>query len=323
VSAGGALLAHTDSSGEFTLRGLSPGPMMLVLMRLGFAPDSARVQLGDEPLTLNFRLTPIAHTLPPVHVRSRTEPFNSRLAGFNSRRARKLGYFITREEIEQRSDRRLLDALRRVPGVRVYTMSGALGRSITMAGSRCPPLIMVDGFPASLGSFDLDMVDLATVEGVEIYPNGSSVPSELTGPRGMENCGLIAIWSAPMRPNQRTDQSIKPVDVAALLRTGAVYPADSVEVQARYIANTAQPEYPDSLLNSRTPGRVVARFVVDTTGTVELGTVSIVSSSGANFAAAVRVALERAVFKPALRGGHPVRSIVELPFDFDPSAPSR
>ncbi|HKO16291.1 MAG TPA: TonB family protein [Gemmatimonadaceae bacterium] len=320
VSAGAGLQAVTDSSGGFTLRGVPTGAVTLTVHRLGFEPDSSRWQVGDAALIVDRRLTPIAETLPAVRVRARAQPFDSRLAGFNARRAKKLGYYLTREQIEQRSDMRMLDALRRIPGVRVITMRGALGRSVTLAGSRCPPLVMVDGFPASLGSFDLDMIDLATVEGVEVYPNGSSVPSELAGPHGMESCGLIAIWSAPMRPNVRANQLPVPVDVAALLRAGAVYPPDSVDQQARYIAGSARATYPDSLLRARVSGRVVARFVVDTAGDVEPGTIGIVSSSNAGFEKSVRAAVLGARFHPAQQRGRAVRQVVQLPFDFDPSA---
>ena len=321
VSAG-TLQAITDSSGRFTLRDLPRGPVTLNVRRLGFRPDSTRWNVGDQPLTLDLRLRHVAQTLDPVRVRARAEPYESRLAGFNARRAKKLGYYLTRDEIERGNSFRLVDALRRIPGVRPYTMPGALGRSVTLPGSRCPPLVLVDGFASSIGKVDLDMFDLESVEGVEVYPNGSSVPPELAGPYGMEGCGVIAIWSAPSRPRRSKDVAqAQQIDVNQLVKSGTVYLPDSVEEQARYVAGSARAAYPDSLYRAHVAGRVVARFVVDTAGDVEPGTITVLSSTHPALAAAVTAALPNAQFHPARLHGRPVRELVELPFDFDPSAP--
>src|SRR5689334_1957917 len=174
----GSSEAITDSSGSFTLRGLASGALTLDVRRLGYEPLSSSVTVGDPRLSLELRMKPVGQMLPAVRVRARAEPYESRLAGFNARRAKKLGYYITRDEIERRNDFSMTAALRRIPGVRPYTMSGALGRTVRLPGSTCPPLVFVDGFPASLGSFDLDMIDLAGVEGVEVYLHGSAIPAD-------------------------------------------------------------------------------------------------------------------------------------------------
>lgn len=322
VSAGGTLATVADSAGAFRLRGVPRGSIQITVRRLGFEPETSRVEVGNEPVSVDVRLTPVAAMLATVRVRARPEPYDSRLAGFNERRSRKLGYFITREQIERRNDTRLSEALRQVPGVRPYTMRGALGRSVTLPGSHCPPVVFVDGFAANLGSFDLDMIDLSSVEGIEVYPNGSSVPAAFLGSYGSEECGVIAIWSAPARPKLRANQlPPEPVDVDALVKNGSVYRPESVEVQARYVAGSARPIYPDSLLRGRVAGRVVARFAVDTGGHVEEATITIVSASAPAFGTAVRDALPDARFRPAETGGRKVRALVTLPFDFDPTAP--
>ena len=278
---------------------------------------TSHVVLGESPQTLELRVKPVGQLLPVVRVRARAEPYESRLAGFNARRAKKLGYYITRDDIERRNDFTMTAALRRIPGVRPYTMSGALGKSVRLPGSTCPPLVFVDGFPASLGSFDLDMIDLAGVEGVEVYLHGAAIPADFAGPFGSESCGVIAIWSLPFRPRRATSAAASPQDVAAMVDKGSVYLPDRVDVQAHFIATSAEPIYPDSLLRSATSGRVVVQFVVDTLGEVELGTVAVVSSNDPKFTRAVRDVLPLARFEPARRQGHAVRELISLPFEFD------
>ena len=196
----------TDSLGVFVLRGLPVGVIVVNVRRVGFAPSASQWDMGPYTLTLDLRLRANPVMLPTVHAQAKPEPYDARLAGFNERRSKKLGYYITRADIERGHSFVMTEALRRLPGVQPYKMRGALGTTVRLAGNSCPPLVMVDGFPAALGHFDLDMIDLQTVEGVEVYPHGSSVPAALAGPYGTENCGLIAIWSRPMRPNVRANQ---------------------------------------------------------------------------------------------------------------------
>lgn len=322
VVTAGSARAATDSAGGFILRDVPAGRLEVTVRRLGFEPLVSRQQVDSEPLVLDLRLRPIAAVLAAVHVRARRAPYDARLAGFNERRARHIGYFITREQIERRNDMRLTEALRQIPGVRPYTMPGALGRSVRLPGARCSPVVFVDGFAANLGSFDLDMIDLAGVEGIEVYPNGVTIPAAFLGTYGSENCGVVAIWSAPARPKVRANQlPPEAVDVSALVRSGAVHLPTTVDVQARYVSGSARPVYPDSLLRARVPGHVLAEFVVDTDGAVEPGTVAIVTTTSPSFGDAVRDALPAARFQPAEARGAKVRALVRLPFDFDPTAP--
>ena len=321
VAVGPEIRTRTDSAGAFELRNVPVGARVLLVRRVGYAPLTSFWDVGGAPLMLDLRVHAFPTVLAAVHVTARAaQPYDARLAGFNARRAEKLGYYITQADIAKGNTFRMTDALQRIPGVRVITMPGELGTSVTLPGSRCSPLVIVDGFPAALGRFDLNMIDLSTVEGVEVYPYGSAVPAELMGPFGMEGCGVIAIWSAPMRPHVRADRfrSVKPVDVQALIKSNAVYLPDAVEEQVKYQVGSAQPVYPASLLHAGTTGRVLARFVVDTAGTIEMGTVTILSATDSAFANATLGALPSARFTPATVGGQPVRELVQMPFDFTP-----
>ncbi|OYV67873.1 MAG: hypothetical protein B7Z72_09140 [Gemmatimonadetes bacterium 21-71-4] len=322
VAVGPAIATRTDSTGAFELRNVPVGSRVLLVRRLGYAPLVSLWDVGTVPLVLDLRVQAFPTVLPAVHVTESTaQPYDARLAGFNKRRAEKLGYYITKSDIARGNTFRMTDALQRIPGVRVVTMPGELGTSVTLPGSRCSPLVILDGFPAALGRFDLNMIDLSTVEGVEVYPYGSAVPAELMGPFGTEGCGVIAIWSRPMRPTVRADQlpPEHPVNLDSLVKADAVYTAETVDVPVRYVQGTAAPMYPDSLFRAGVAGHVVARFVVDTAGAVEPRSVDIESATLPAFGQAVREALRSATFTPARVGGAVVRQLVEMPFEFHPA----
>jgi protein TonB len=76
------------------------------------------------------------------------------------------------------------------------------------------------------------------------------------------------------------------------------------------------PRYPEQLRAARVTGRVVARFVVDTTGRIEPASIVIRESSHDLFAQAVRAVLSGLRFVPAEVGRGKVRMLVDLPFEF-------
>ena len=82
-------------------------------------------------------------------------------------------------------------------------------------------------------------------------------------------------------------------------------------------SNVVAPSYPAMLRGRGTEGRVVVRFVVDTTGRVEPGSIEVVESAHDLFTASVRRALEGARFVPAEHGGRKVRQLVQQPFVFE------
>jgi hypothetical protein len=63
-------------------------------------------------------------------------------------------------------------------------------------------------------------------------------------------------------------------------------------------------------------GDVVARFVVDTLGRVEPGSIAILAATHALFAAEVRAWLSRTRYRPAEYEGRVVRQLVEQRIGF-------
>ena len=319
---GFAIRAVSDDRGHFTLRAVPRATLHITVRRLGFLPATVDWMPTSDSPPLEIRLAEIAHSLAVVEVREHREPYDGRLAGFNARRSRKVGYFVTRADIERKNGFNLTDVMRAVPGARVITMRGALGKTVLLRGATCPPLVFVDGFPASAGPFDLDMINIKSVEGLEVYSGAASIPLEFIGPRGLEQCGVIAIWSRPADATRRRapDAAEVTVDVEPLIESHEVLLAAEVDRQARYVSGSAEPLYPDSLWRAHLGGHVLAQFVVDANGAVEAGTISIVASTHPDFAAAVRAVVRTARFEPAMAAGHPVRQLVQLPFNFSLTA---
>jgi protein TonB len=79
---------------------------------------------------------------------------------------------------------------------------------------------------------------------------------------------------------------------------------------------SAKPRYPERLRVAGVNGRVRIRFVVDTTGRVELMSVQVIESTHELFTDAVREILPVLRFKPSEANGRRVRSLAEMPFEF-------
>lgn len=80
--------------------------------------------------------------------------------------------------------------------------------------------------------------------------------------------------------------------------------------------NNPSPRYPDILRSSGVEGEVMAQFVVDTTGRVEMNSFKVLKTSHDLFASAVRNALPGMRFIPAEVGGRKVKQLVQQPFVF-------
>ncbi|MEP6729226.1 MAG: TonB family protein [bacterium] len=321
--AGAAVRTHSDDKGEYRIAGVIPGPATLVARRIGFKPHSQNIQLrGGLEYTVDITLVAAAEVLEAVNVTAPHQVYEARLAGFNARMQKKVGHFVTRERIDRANSTTLSDMLREIPGVKIGPMRNE-GRAIRLRGSTCPPLVFVDGFPATAGEFDVDIIDLQSVEGIEVYAGLGTIPPEFTGPRELDRCGVIAIWSRPSRDRrQAAFRAEARMDSVRLSELSSALTHDEVDLAARLDTASPGPRYPDSLFRARVPGQVVVEFVVDSAGMVEAATIDVLASSHPLFTASVREALLSAHFYPAWAKGRRVRQFVQLPFSFVPDEES-
>src|SRR5512133_635792 len=89
-----------------------------------------------------------------------------------------------------------------------------------------------------------------------------------------------------------------------------------VEVQVALDTRSPMPRYPQLLRDAGVEGATLVRFVVDTLGRVEQGTVKVVESTHPAFALAVQAVLPQMRFSPARVGEKKVRQLVEFPLQF-------
>jgi TonB family protein len=90
---------------------------------------------------------------------------------------------------------------------------------------------------------------------------------------------------------------------------------DVDEMVERY-ESSAAPVYPRDLLAIGVEGVVQTIYVVDTTGQVDTTSIEVVLSDDPRFTESVCTALAHMRFRPAKRGGNPVRQLVKQQFRF-------
>jgi hypothetical protein len=315
----GSRQAITDERGEFRLDGLTPGPSEIRVRRLGFASNSQRLQLAvkDPPTHVHITLALLPSALSPVVVQAKRVQYAGRLAGYYQRLERhSSGVFIDRAELDRRNYRSLSQLLSQSPGVnagRIY----AGGGSVRMRGRSCRPLVWLDGVPMPAGEVDLDGFPVSTIQGVELYLGSTTAPTDYTMGQGQSSCGTILLWSRGPDTEPANVPKQANTKVETLTEARSVYTADQVERQAQLVnVDSLSLTYPPALFAAGVEGSVMAEFVVDSAGAIEPETFSVVSFTHPLFVDAVSRALERAIYSPAVKGGHSVRQLVHQPFSF-------
>lgn len=151
--------------------------------------------------------------LPPPSAESAGATIQARsagLAGFERRRLRGHGVFITSADLARRRPARLSDVLRVVPGVALVNVPGG-GHAVASArhgwhrrsglpaaaDRACYMDVLLDGVPLTLAPatlpLDIDAIVPRRLAGIEIHP-AIRIPVDLRVSAG--SCGVIALWSA-------------------------------------------------------------------------------------------------------------------------------
>jgi hypothetical protein len=173
--------------------------MTIVIRRFGYTPLTAQIAArGGRWDTVAVEMDRFAQLLSAINVKDAPVRRANGLREFESRRARGLGVFVTREEFADRNVFRPSDVLRTKRGVNVVKIANGLYgvRFVSHSGVRggCAPEIWVDGLRArGLELDDLSATDLA---GLELYENFSTVPTEFS-PHSTSKayCGTIVAWT--------------------------------------------------------------------------------------------------------------------------------
>ena len=104
--------------------------------------------------------------------------------------------------------------------------------------------------------------------------------------------------------------------------TDSVYSILEVEQGASRLPGSAAPIYPSELIKDGKEGGVFMRFIVDTSGHADPGSMEVVRSTHPLFVASVKTAIPLMAFRPATIGGRPMRQTVEQNFEFKITQPA-
>ena len=184
--------AISDSLGRFYLSLPAADSMTINVRRLGYESVSFSVTSKDiADNSLDVVLRRVATTLESVEVTAMEDRAKTSLRGYDERRSRGLGTFVTREEIEQRNTRQLTDVLRQARGVVVK------GKQIMFSqyqNRNCQPMLWLDG--QQVPGLPLEAISATDVEGVELYQSLSNTPPEFHRTQGGTiECGTIVVWT--------------------------------------------------------------------------------------------------------------------------------
>lgn len=186
-----AINLRTDRDGRFRWAPLIPGPHRIRARAIGYVPGEWTVTLAPaETLSLHIELEETPVPLPGILIEGARNRADLELPGFEVRRAKGDGFFLTAADIQRKHATRLSDIMRDVAGVREVCRAGRCTIRMTR-NFDCAPNFFINGLPAN-NALPTDF-SLMGVVGVEIYRTESETPPEFL--RGMNVCGAIVLWT--------------------------------------------------------------------------------------------------------------------------------
>ena len=192
----GSSTTRTDTLGRYYIAFPRSDSVTVHVRRMGFERMTFTVTaayIAENSVEVRMRAT--AQTLAPVQVEERELRSRTAMEGFDFRRARGNGIFLTRQQIESKGTHQLSNILRGERGIEI--MRGRNGRNVLRFAQwrsrpNCEPQIWLDGRHAR--NIEIDDLPASEIEGIELYDGPSSTPGEfIRGP--IINCGTIVIWT--------------------------------------------------------------------------------------------------------------------------------
>ena len=137
---------------------------------------------------------------------------------------------------------------------------------------------------------------------------------------------VISLPNLPQLPNAtfdpnalgitRTEVGTSTLTATTPTPTNGIYTQQFVDRTVVPRADNSSPTYPRQMRLANVEGEVLVRFVVDTLGRVEPGSIAILSATHQLFGDAVREWLGRTRYEPAQLSGKPVRQLVQQQVGF-------
>jgi len=192
-------------------------------------------------------------------------------------------------------------------------------------------LFLVYGFSVPEGRLS---IQLAGVMHARLQPSSVSAPQRPkaretdSGPRAPQKAGEQPVLPEADHRAEEQPVAIDPVaaeppestdgDASSMVPDPMHYPANELDVYPR-AQHTIAPAYPKGALETQTAGFVTLLVLIDEVGRVTVSTVVDATPDGV-FEQAAQQALAKAVFYPAQKEGHSVRSRILVKVEFDPNA---
>lgn len=186
----------TDASGKVRIPDLEDGGHIVEAVATGYESIFDNFTSGPDvkqPIEFELRAVP-----PPAKPKGQNTELH--FAGFESRRAKAVGTFFTRAQLDKARGRPMTNLLKidanavivAGPGAESYA---ALSSQPTAAGP-CYAAVVLDGlrvYPfTGAKPPDLDKLFAEQFVGVEFYPRPALVPAEL---KDASTCGALVLWS--------------------------------------------------------------------------------------------------------------------------------
>jgi hypothetical protein len=194
-----ARMARTDTAGRTQIGSLPTGTFEILVRQFGYQAKRVNVTVrGGGYDTVRVMLVEQTTTLDEVDVS--TTALHPYAAGFEQRRARGIGTFITRDQIDARHTTTTSDLFRSLPSVVLIRVSAGLGirfpanfTSLRRGGQDvCMPMIWVDGQRAP--GMEIDELIATDIQAIELYRGVATTPAQFaTG--GAVPCGAVVVWT--------------------------------------------------------------------------------------------------------------------------------
>jgi hypothetical protein len=188
---------RTDSLGNIFIGNLPEGKVEIAVRHLNYFAEHFFVELrNQEVVSVEVELTGRAAQLEGVSVTASRHPF---FQGFEQRKARGIGTFITREQIDSRHTTTTSDLFRTVPMARLVRAGNGMGirfpQQLTAnrrSPTYCTPLIWVDGQQAP--GMEIDDIIATDIHAIEIYRGPSTTPAQFVTTNSAP-CGTVVVWT--------------------------------------------------------------------------------------------------------------------------------
>lgn len=199
-------------------------------------------------------------------------------------------------------------------------------------------VVLVGGTTAAVSSDELDPMweKLARIILPDEQGGGASgATAAFTGlsaagsPEGERNAEPVKV-----KPNEILGDAVRPQQVSVAVQVSELerlqvaaqavgaFTVVEVDSAAERDPLSVAPAYPKDMLAQNIEGAATMQFVVDSTGLIDMETVRVIAATHREFTQAVREAMPRMRFRPALRGTTAVRQLVEQPFKFAITLPT-